>query len=328
MVMSEMRRFDAVRGAGILVDDCLNIRSGEDVLIVTDTNMTEVAELIATVASERNADVTTIVMAPLSAPGVEPPKSVAAVMREADAMMMLTTFTLAPSKAREEAQKAGARILSLGAYNLGVLQSDALRADFMALKPLVEEVADRLTQAENAVISSDIGTDVELKLGKREAHALSNICHVPGTMGSPPDIEAYVAPLEDAAEGLIYIDGAINLPEFGLVDEAIKLTVERGRVVSIDGGEEAQRFKEKLESYDDPEMYRIAELGVGLNPKAKLVGDPLIDEGVLGTAHLALGLNYTYGGEIRNAKAHIDCVIREPTIELDGKILLKQGELV
>jgi len=51
MVMSEMRRFDAVRGAGILVDDCLNIRSGEDVLIVTDTNMTEVAELIATVAS-------------------------------------------------------------------------------------------------------------------------------------------------------------------------------------------------------------------------------------------------------------------------------------
>jgi len=289
MVMFEMRRLDAVRGAEILIDACLNIKSGEDVLIVTDKNMTEVAELIAGVASERDADVTTINMAPLSAPGVEPPKPVAAAMKAADAVMMLTTFTLAPSKAREEAQRAGARILSLGAYNFGILLSDALRADFMALKPLVEDVAHRLTKAENAVIFSDIGTDIELKLGTREAHALSNICHEPGTMGSSPDVEAYIAPIEDSAEGIIYLDGAINLPEFGLISEAVRLTVEKGRVVTIDGGEEAQRFEDKLESYNDPEIYRIAELGIGLNPKAELVGDPLIDEGVLGTAHIALG---------------------------------------
>jgi len=322
-----MKRFDVSRGAKILIDTCLNIKPNENVLVVTDTNMTDIAELLASVASEREAAVTMTTMVPLPAPGMEPPRPVAAAMKDADAIMMLTTFTLTPSVARLKAQQAGARILSLGAYNYDVLLSEALKADFMAQKPLVEDVAHRLTKSEKARIVSAIGTDIELRLGTREAHALSNICHESGTLGSPPDIEAYIAPIEDAAEGIVVIDGAICLSEFGLVREPIRLNIEEGRVVGIEGGDEAKRFEETLESLDDPNMYRIAELGIGLNPKAKLIGDPLIDEGVLGTAHIALGLNFTYGGTIRDAKTHIDCVFRNPTLELDGKLLLEDGEL-
>ena len=322
-----MRRFDVSRGAKILTDVCLNIKPHENILIVTDSNMADIAELLAMVASERDAKVTITIMDPLPAPGMEPPKPVAAAMKEADAVMMLTTYTLTPSKAREEAQKAGARILSLGGYNYEILLSDALRADFLAQKPVVEGVAQRLTQAEKALVVTPIGTNLNLRLGKRVAHASSNICHEPGTLGSPPDIEAYVAPIEDTAEGVVYLDGAICLKEFGLIREPIKLTIKRGRVVGIEGGEEANRFKDTLEALDDPEMYRVAELGIGLNPEAMLVGDPLIDEGVLGTAHIALGLNFTYGGTIKDAKTHIDCVFKKPTIELDGKVLVKDGEL-
>lgn len=323
-----MRRSDAVVVVKILTDVCLNIRPGEDVLVVADTNMMDIAELIAAVASERGADVTTTTMAPLPAPGMEPPKPVAAAMKAADAILMVTTFTLTPSEAREEAQKVGARILSLGGFSYDVLLSDAMRADFMAQKHLVERVAHRLTRSEKARVVSAAGTDMELRLGTRKAHALSNICHERGTLGAPPDIEAYVAPMEDTSEGVVIIDGAVCLPEFGLVREPIRLNIEEGRVFGIEGGDEAERFEEKLESFDDPEMYRIAELGVGLNPKARLVGHPLIDEGALGTAHIALGLNFTYGGTIRHAKTHIDCVFRKPTVELDGKLLLKDGELV
>lgn len=326
--MINMKRFDISRGVKILTDTCLNIKPDENVLIVTDTNMMEIAEIIAIVASERGSEVTLTTMNPLPAPGMEPPKPVAAAMKSAEAIMMVTTFTLTPSIAREEAQKAGARILSLGGYNYDVLLSEALRADFIAQKPIVEEVAKRLTKAEYVQISSALGTDLKLILGNRKAHASSNICHDPGTLGSPPDIEAYIAPIEDTTEGVLFIDGAICLQEFGLIDEPIRLDIKEGRVVNIEGKENANRFKEKLDSFDDPEMYRIAELGIGLNPKAKLVGDPLIDEGVLGTAHIALGLNFTYGGIIKNAKTHIDCVFRNPTLLLDGKPLLKDGELV
>lgn len=322
-----MRRFDAGVGARVLVEDCLDVRARDEVLIVTDTNMQELAGLLATVAGEQGAEVSVTTMVPRDAPGVEPPEPIAAAMRAADAVMMLTTYTLAPSRARAEAQYAGARILSLGGYSYDTLLSDALKADFLAQRPVVEEVALRLTQADSASVMSREGTDITLELGNREAHALHNICHKPGTMGSPPDIEAYIAPLEDVCDGIVVIDGAVNLPEFGLIQEPIKLTIEEGRVRGIDGGDEAVRFRGLLESYDDPEMYRFGELGIGLNPRARLVGDPLIDEGVLGTAHIALGLNYTYGGVIRDARTHIDCVFRYPTIELDGEPILVDGQL-
>lgn len=97
--------------------------------------------------------------------------------------------------------------------------------------------------------------------------------------------------------------------------------MEQGRVVEVSGREEARRFEALLESYLDLEMYLVAELGIGLTPEAELVRDPLIDEGVYGTAHIALGLNYTYGGVIKEAKTHIDCVFREPIISLDGEAL-------
>lgn len=63
-----MKSSDLVRGVEILTDTCLNIRPGENVLVVTDTNMIEMAELIATVASERVADVAITTMAPLPEP--------------------------------------------------------------------------------------------------------------------------------------------------------------------------------------------------------------------------------------------------------------------
>jgi leucyl aminopeptidase (aminopeptidase T) len=322
-----MRRFDAGVGARVLVEDCLDVRARDEVLIVTDTNLQELAGLLASVAGGRGADVSVTTMVPRDAPGVEPPEPVAAAMRAADAVMMLTTHTLAPSRARADAQYAGARILSLGGYSYDTLLSDALKADFHAQRPVAEDVALRLTQANSARVTSIEGTDITLELGNREAHALHNICHEPGTMGSPPDIEAYVAPLEDICDGVVVIDGAVNLPEFGLIQEPIKLTFEEGRVRGIDGGDEAARFRGLLESYEDSEMYRLGELGIGLNPRARLVGDPLIDEGALGTAHIALGLNYTYGGLIRDAKTHIDCVFRDPTIELDGEPILVDGQL-
>ncbi|MFB0557478.1 MAG: aminopeptidase [Candidatus Bathyarchaeia archaeon] len=323
-----MRRFDAGVGARILVETCLNIRAQDDVLVVTDTNLVDLAELLATVAGERGAEVAILTMAPRDAPGIEPPGPVAEAMKAADAIMMLTTFTLAPTRARAEAQYAGARILSLGGYNYNTLLSDALKADFPAIRPTVEYAARRLTEADAARVTTKIGTEVMMRLGNREAHALHNICHDPGTMGSPPDVEAYVAPLEDTAEGILFIDGAINLPEFGLVREPIKLTFKEGRVVGIDGGDESERLKGLLDSYEDPEMYRLSEMGVGLNPRARLVGNPLIDEGAQGTAHIALGLNYTYGGTIREAKTHIDCIFRKPTIELDGEPLIIEGDLI
>jgi len=62
----------------------------------------------------------------------------------------------------------------------------------------------------------------------------------------------------------------------------------------------------------------VAELGIGLNPLAELSGAMLEDEGCLGTAHLGMGSNATIGGE-NEVPFHLDHVIRDACIEIDGK---------
>ena len=85
-------------------------------------------------------------------------------------------------------------------------------------------------------------------------------------------------------------------------------------------------LKRDLEEKNDPNVYNIAELGVGLNPKCKMTGVMLDDEGVLGSAHIGIGSNITLGGNLK-AAIHYDLVLWQPTIKLDGKILLKNGDL-
>ena len=69
---------------------------------------------------------------------------------------------------------------------------------------------------------------------------------------------------------------------------------------------------------------QLAELGIGTNPAATLSGSILEDEKVIGTAHLAFGSNVSFGG-VNAASVHIDGVLLEPTIQVDGRPLTRAG---
>ena len=79
-----------------------------------------------------------------------------------------------------------------------------------------------------------------------------------------------------------------------------------------------------LKGWNDPKVYNVAELGVGLNPKSIMQGVQLEDEAVFGTVHIGIGTNITLGGNVK-AAIHYDMIMWEPTIELDGKIVLEAG---
>lgn len=72
-------------------------------------------------------------------------------------------------------------------------------------------------------------------------------------------------------------------------------------------------------------MYRIGEIGIGLNPDASLCGRMLEDEGCSGYVHCALGNNET---DNQDFILHIDMMFKDPTIELDGKVIFDHGEVV
>ena len=69
-----------------------------------------------------------------------------------------------------------------------------------------------------------------------------------------------------------------------------------------------------------PLARNLAELGIGINPKARLIGNVLEDEKVGGTVHVALGDNSTFGGDVV-AGIHLDGIITRPKVFVDGEPL-------
>ena len=106
----------------------------------------------------------------------------------------------------------------------------------------------------------------------------------------------------------------------------IHITVEKGFAVEIKGGKEASKLQSLLEPLGKA-AYNIAELGIGTNDQAIVTGQILEDEKVMGTVHIALGNNVSMGGTC-SVGIHLDGVILEPTVEIDGKLIMDCGLLL
>jgi leucyl aminopeptidase (aminopeptidase T) len=74
-----------------------------------------------------------------------------------------------------------------------------------------------------------------------------------------------------------------------------------------------------------PMARNVAELGVGTNDRARITGTILEDEKILGTVHVAFGNNASMGGTVK-VPFHLDGVILAPTLVVDDRFLLRDGE--
>jgi leucyl aminopeptidase (aminopeptidase T) len=320
-----MGQIDLAEGARKVVEMCAGVKPGESTLIITDTSRPySVAESLAEGARALKSHVSIMLMAPLKMPGEEPDKVVAGAMSMADVIFAPTTTTLGHTAALAKALRNGARCLVLTECTEQTLCSGGIEADFAGLRPLVDIVAERFNKARKVHVTAAGGSDVWLDIGGRKAATCSGICHNSGQMIGIPDLEVYIAPLEDRTEGTIVVDGAMT--GIGLIKNPVRLEVEKGRVRFIRGSKEADTLKSLLDNTGDSACQVIAEFAIGLNPKAKLRGRIIEDEGVYGTGHFALGSNSGFGGA-NKAPIHFDMVYRTPTIVFDDRVFMKQGRL-
>ena len=108
------------------------------------------------------------------------------------------------------------------------------------------------------------GTDCTFDVTGREWKLDDGVLDQPGAFGNLPAGEAFVAPLAAGADGVCVIDGSIALGGEGLVDEPIRLTFERGRIVSIEGGRSAEATRAAIAAAGAGADV-VAELGIGTN---------------------------------------------------------------
>ncbi|MFH2028432.1 MAG: aminopeptidase, partial [Nanoarchaeota archaeon] len=175
-------------------------------------------------------------------------------------------------------------------------------------------------------VTTKKGTDITFDIRGRNAYSNDGNYTKKGSGGNLPAGEVYIAPKKGKVYGTVIIDGTIK-HRWGtsFVNQPIRISVERGEVQDIKGGMEANLLHKTLEwAYSKSKfpwgIKCIGELGIGINPRSTLIGATIMDEKVLGTAHIAFGSNYWFGGNIYSI-IHLDQVFKDPKIYVDGDLL-------
>lgn len=321
-----MNRILMMKGARILTDICTGIKEREKVLIVTDTDMVEIAEVLASAVHERRGEVTIAVMTPRKIDGEEPTSIVAQAMQGAEVIFMPVSKSLAHTTAVRAALAKGARVLSMTAFTEDLMIHGGIEVDFSKQKPICEKVAGILTQGKMVKLTSLAGSNITMSIEGRSGNAHACVI-TPGKFSAVPNIEANISPVEGTSEGTIVADASIPYMGIGLLAEPIRFSVNKGAVNKIEGGSQAIYLEKILAEQNDPNVYNIAQLAIGLNPMIpNVTGVMLNDEGAFGTVHIGIGTSSNIGGVVK-ASAHFDLVMCKPTLEIDGKQILKDGDL-
>jgi leucyl aminopeptidase (aminopeptidase T) len=318
---------DLAPGARRLVEVNARVTEGEQVVVVTDPTMERYASEVAGAAAEAGGHVTVCVMPLRRQDGQEPTGPVARAMSRADVIFSPVRISITHTRAMRTALEAGARVCMMTAYTDQIMTSPALlETDFEAQVEVCRRIGAAFTQGSSVRLTSPRGTDLRFSIEGRTANVLTNIPE-PGQLAPVPDIEVNVVPVTGSAEGHFIADASIPYLGIGILEDPVSCTVENGNISRIQGGAQAETLRSHLESFQDRSCFNVAELGVGLNPNARLTGEMLEDEGVLGTIHIGIGTSHTLGGEIV-APTHYDLLMWEPTIEVDGRVVQKDREVL
>ncbi len=293
--------------------ECFGAKRGESVLIVVDTSTPEpISRSLFEAARDRGCDAMIVTMLPRKRHGGEPPIAIAEAMKNADVVIVPTTFSLTHTQARINACKAGARIASMPGITGKMMTSGGMTADYNKVNDIAIRLNKQLEKARKVRVVTESGTDIVFNLEGCKWMMDTGICHEPGCSANLPAGELYIAP-EDA-NGVFVVDGSMS--GFGILEFPLEFTV-RNRYVTHIKGKQAGKLETMLDSVGD-KARNIAEFGIGINPQARLIGNVMEDEKVGGTVHIALGDNSTFGGDVV-AGIHLDGIITNPKIFLDGK---------
>ena len=223
--------------------------------------------------------------------------------------------------------------------------------DYCELQKRCKKLEELFCGADKVRVTAPGGTDIQISVKGRKLMFDDGNFTKPGTGGNIPAGEVFISPVVGTAEGKIVYDGSMTFFDGdSILKTPIECTIENGFVSKINGGSEAKRLlktiidaelkpfimeKEKKLEQGMAEQYKrnsrnIGELGIGLNPAARITGNMLEDEKAFHTCHFAIGENYDNDAP---SLIHLDGVVKDPTIVIvyednSEKTILQDGNLV
>jgi len=273
--------------------------------------------------------------------GKEPPAEIAEEMKNCDIFLALTTYSLTYTNARRDACNAGARGASMPGFTPDMFYDERPMAiDYQKIK-----FHGDLLITEIEKIQQNKTDYCQIKLVDHEKNALTfqilgpnqtfvqdmGLYYEKGSFGNLPAGEIYFVPIEGTA------NGKLTIPKEWMKhaldnDTPVELVFEKGKLIRLEGVKKEISdlfgFTEGPKSPDTVDLLNsrrnLAEFGIGLNPYATKFDSIVESEKILGSVHIALGSNDSFGGDV-HSDIHIDFILPGATVYINDKPLIMNG---
>jgi leucyl aminopeptidase (aminopeptidase T) len=328
-MMISNRYIDAIKSAELIVRTLLEIKPGEEVVIIIDpeTDM-EMAQALAGVIQTVGAEYTIAIMPtrPVER-SLTMPKFIEKGLESANVIIGMTKASAAAiyspviSRLRKE---NGLRELCMVLRDLDNWTKGGATADYHEVMKTAKKLFDKWEKGKEFKLTSKKGTNLTAKIGIAPPFIEAGFAKNPGEEAAFSDGEVSQGLIQGTAEGIIYVDGPIA--HIGQPATPIRIEVKGGRAVKIEGDEKgARQLREIVTKVKDAD--NLAEIGIGVNPNCLKNGQFQEEKKSLGNVHIALGRNTgAYGGNIASM-VHLDMVIYEATVKTNTDTLLSDGKL-
>ncbi len=330
--------FELGKSGRTLVRDILEVEEGDKVVITADTNSNE--DVVKATASEvfTAGGKPMVVWNPTpegvgkAADPMLPIDTLAGALKEADVWIEYNEQWLLYSTVYDKVIESSddIRYICLVEMNPDMMVRTIGRVDMPKLAKFLKIIAKKTGEAKKVRVTTPAGTDLEFENHPERDMIVHSGDIMRGKASMLPGQISW-SPKFESINGKLVFDGSL-VPPTGLLDTPIEMTIEKGKVVKIEGGTEAKQFEKWLKSFDDENMYKLAHISYGFNPGAKLTGNIVEDERIWGGTEWGLGnvgskLVPEQEGGIP-ASSHCDGICTDSSVWLDGEQLLDEGEIV
>ncbi len=323
--------FETSKAAMKLVRDFMLVKEGEDVIITADTSSDRrVAEAIANAAFTVGANPVVLYYPTTGKAFEEPCLPIAEAVAAADVWIEMAYYCVMHTPCFQKAMENGARYTCLTGLDVTMITNCIGKVNYDVLIEFGEYLTKKMEASNEVIVKCANGSNlVAYNRGRRVKHSGQRATKkgYPVMMGG----QVSWCPIEESINGRLVFDAALFPPaEIGIIRENVILDIKKGRITDITGGAEAAIFKNWLESFNDPNMYRLAHYSIGFNPGVtKPTGRIVEDERIFGCIEMGFGSQgASLMGAFWDAASHTDGVCSKPTILLDGELLEIDGRYV
>jgi leucyl aminopeptidase (aminopeptidase T) len=315
---------------------CMGVSASDRVLIITDLERENIAKRVAQAATARHAEVTVRFLEDY---GERPLMAFSEALRQDIVEAQPTvSFYIATAKPGEIAFRLP--LLPFLVKDLQVrhghmigiteaLMAEGMCADYDEVFSLTNQVYDLVRNAQTIHVTSVKGTDVTATFNKDWKWIPCHGRYAEAGWGNLPEGEVFTAPA--SVDGVLVCDvlGDFFSAKYGVLEHPVTFVVKDGYVtdVACEDEEVARDVRDYL--FSTPNGNRAGEFAIGtLTSLKKLVGNLLQDEKMPGL-HVAFGNPYPeFTGADWSAKIHVDVIPSVCTIEVDGRLIMRDGEFL